>query len=83
MQRLRSVLWLLILFECGVVLVFLPWLQIWESSYILAQFPALRPYVLHPALRGAISGLGALDILLAIGMGRELLHMKPSPARGS
>jgi hypothetical protein len=83
MQRLRSVLWVLILFEFGVVLVLLPWLQIWESNYILAQFPALRPYVLHPALRGAISGLGTLDILLAIEMGRALLRMKPSPARGS
>jgi hypothetical protein len=82
MQRLRSVLWVLILFEFGVVLLLLPWLQIWESNYILGQFPALRPYLLHPALRGAISGLGALDILLAIEMGRALLRMKPSPARG-
>lgn len=83
MQRLRSVLWVLILFEFGVVLVFLPWLQIWESNYILAQLPSLRPYVLHPALRGAISGLGALDILFAVEMGRAVLRMKTSPARGS
>jgi hypothetical protein len=76
MQRLRSVLWLLILFELGVVLVFLPWMPVWESNYFLGQFPALRPFLLHPSLRGAITGLGALDILLAIDLVRGLLRMK-------
>jgi hypothetical protein len=66
MHRLRHVLWLIILFELGVVLVILPWLQLWESNYFLSQYPLLRPYLLHPSLRGAITGLGALDILLAV-----------------
>jgi hypothetical protein len=83
MDRLRNVLWLLILFELGVVLVFLPWLQVWESNYFLGQYPALRPFLLHPSLRGAITGLGALDILLAVDMARTLLHMKATPADGA
>ena len=82
MQRLRSVLWVLILFELGVVLMLLPWLQVWEANYILGQFPMLRPYLLHPALRGAVSGLGALDVVLAFDMGRSLLRLKTTPARG-
>jgi hypothetical protein len=76
MHRLRSVLWLLILFEVGIVLIFLPWLQVWESNYFLGQYPALRPILLHPSLRGVITGLGALDIVLAIDLGRTLLRMK-------
>jgi hypothetical protein len=80
MHRLRNVLWLLILFEFGVVLLFLPWLQVWESNYFLGQYPMLRPYLLHPSLRGAITGLGALDILLAIDWLRVLLRMKATPA---
>ena len=80
MLRLRKILWLLILFELGVVLVFLPWLQVWESSYFVTQFPQLRPYLLHPSLRGAITGLGALDILLAIDLARVLLGIKATPA---
>jgi hypothetical protein len=83
MQRLRSVLWVLILFELGVVLLFLPWLQVWESNYFLGQYPSLRPLMLHPSLRGAISGLGALDILLAIDIGRMLLRMKPPQAHSA
>jgi hypothetical protein len=65
MHRLRYVLWLIILFELGIVLLFLPWLQLWESNYFLSHYPVLRPYLLHPSLRGAITGLGALDILMA------------------
>jgi hypothetical protein len=82
MLRLRKILWLLILFELGAILVFLPWLQVWESNYFVTQFPGLRPYLLHPSLRGAITGLGALDILLAIDLARVLLRIKATPASG-
>lgn len=83
MQRLRSVLWLLILFELGVVLVFLPWLQMWESNYFLSQYPLLRSYLLHPSLRGAITGLGALDILLAVDLAWMLFRMKTTQAHSA
>jgi hypothetical protein len=68
MHRLRQVLWLIIIFEVGVILVVLPWLRVWDSNYFLAHYPMLRPYFLHPSFRGAITGLGALDILLAADM---------------
>jgi hypothetical protein len=83
MHRLRNVLWMLILFEVGVVLLFLPWLHVWESNYFLSQYPALRPYLLHPSLRGAITGLGALDILLAADSVRRRLRMKTTQARSA
>jgi hypothetical protein len=79
MHRLRHVLWLIILFELGTVLLVLPWLDIWESNYFLGHYPALRPFLLHPSVRGAITGLGALDILLAVDSVRMLLRMKPAP----
>jgi hypothetical protein len=75
MHRLMHVLWMLILFEMGVLLLFLPWLNLWETNYFLSHYPSLGPYLLHPSLRGAISGLGALDILLAARMLR-----RPPPA---
>jgi hypothetical protein len=83
MHRLRSVLWLVIVFELGVVLLFLPWLQVWESNYFLAQYPALRPFLLHPSLRGAITGLGALDIVLAADLARSVFGMKETQARSA
>jgi len=83
MHRLRHVLWLMILFELGVVLLFLPWLQLWESNYFLGHYPLLRPYLLHPSLRGAITGLGALDILLAADLVRRIMRMKTTQARSA
>lgn len=80
MHRLHNVLWLLVLFELGVILVFLPWLQVWESNYFLSLYPWLRPFLLHSSLRGAITGLGALDILLAIDVARVALRLKETPA---
>jgi len=83
MHRLRHVLWMLILFELGVVLLFLPWLQLWESNYFLGHYPVLRPYLLHPSVRGAITGLGALDILLAADSVRQHWRMKATQTRNA
>jgi hypothetical protein len=71
MQRLLQVLWMLMLFELGVFLLFLPWFPFWDANYFLSHYPALRPYLLQPSLRGTVSGLGALDIFLAARMIRR------------
>ena len=71
MQRLLQVLWMLVLVEMGVFLLFLPWFPFWDTNYFLSHYPALRPYLLQPALRGTVSGLGALDIFLAARMIRR------------
>jgi hypothetical protein len=70
-HRFFRVLWMLFLFEVGVLLVFLPWVGLWDTNYFLVHYPVLRPYLLHPSVRGAITGLGALDILVAAGMLRR------------
>jgi len=41
---------------------------VWEQNYFLSHFPSLMPILLHPSFRGAVSGLGILDIFLAIRM---------------
>jgi hypothetical protein len=71
MTRLLRVLLILICFELGVLLVLLPWSNIWERNYFLNRYPVLIRYLLNPSLRGAISGLGVLDIALAAGMIRR------------
>jgi len=71
MNRLLRVLLILVCFEMGALLLFIPWLNSWESNYFLTRYPALIPVLLHPAIRGAISGLGVLNILLAASMIRR------------
>jgi hypothetical protein len=70
-NRLLQILNVLILFEVGVILLYLPWANSWQTNYFIIHYPVLRPYLLHPAVRGAVSGLGALDILMAAGMVRR------------
>jgi len=65
MKSLLRVLLSLDFFLLGVVLMLLPWLGYWEHNYFLDKYPGLIPYLLHPSVRGAVSGLGVLDILLA------------------
>ncbi len=52
----------------GAMLFYLPWTGIWEQNYFLSHFPSLMRILLHPSVRGVVSGLGILDIFLAISM---------------
>jgi hypothetical protein len=52
-------------FLLGVLLILLPWLGYWEHNYFLDKYPGIIPYLLNPSVRGAITGLGVLDVLLA------------------
>ena len=68
MNRLFSALLVVICCVMGAILFYLPWTGIWEQNYFLTHFPSLMPVLLHPSFRGAVSGLGILDIFLAIRM---------------
>jgi hypothetical protein len=52
-------------FLMGVLLILLPWLGYWDHNFFLDKYPGLAPVLLHPSVRGAVTGLGSLDILLA------------------
>ncbi len=75
MNRISRALLVVLCFEMGALLLYLPWSAFWEQNFFLSHFPSLIPVVLHPSFRGAISGLGALDILLAVG----LIGSRPGP----
>jgi hypothetical protein len=49
----------------GVVLVLAPWTTLWEVNYLLQPHPGLRVLLLSPIARGAVSGLGLVNVLLA------------------
>ncbi len=65
MKLFMRVLLSLDLFLLGVLLLLLPWMEYWDHNFFLDKYPAIIPFMLHPTLRGVVSGLGALDILLA------------------
>ena len=65
MKSFLRVLLSLDIFLLGVLLILIPWMGYWDHNFFLDKYPALIPYLLHPSVRGAVTGLGALDILLA------------------
>jgi hypothetical protein len=68
-SRFARALVALILLELGVVLICLPWYrEYWDHNYFLGRYPEMIHILLHPAVRGMISGLGILDILVAINL---------------
>ena len=73
MHTLLRVIWTLALLELGITLLVLPWLVPgpWDTNFFLSHYPVLRPYLLQPAVRGMVSGLGALDLMIASRMFRR------------
>jgi hypothetical protein len=66
-KALRAII-IVLCFEMGALLLYLPWSNFWEQNYFLIHFPSLMPLALHPSVRGLVSGLGVLDIVVALGL---------------
>jgi hypothetical protein len=81
MNRVFHALLIILCFEMGALLLYLPWTRIWEQNYFLSHFPVLLPVLLHPSFRGLISGVGVLDIFLAFGLIRPSSNSSRVPSR--
>ena len=66
MSRMVRVPVLLIWLVLGLILILVPWSDLWETNYLFYQYPALGLLLKNPFLRGAISGLGFMNILLSL-----------------
>jgi hypothetical protein len=66
MNRILRVVLLLLWLELGLALILVPWSEVWDMNYFLYQYPALALFVKNAFLRGAISGLGLLNVLFAL-----------------
>jgi len=64
MNRLLSVAFILFCFEIGLFLIFVPWSTLWETNVLLTYSFSLRNFALNNFVRGAVSGLGVIDVLL-------------------
>jgi hypothetical protein len=66
MTRLLRVVLLLLWLELGLMLILVPWSDMWDINYFLYQYPVLGLIMKNPYLRGAVSGLGLMNVLLAL-----------------
>ena len=66
LRRISLVTFVMFCVWIGMLLVALPWTHVWTENSLLSGSPALRSFTQSPALRGAVSGLGFLDLWLGI-----------------
>ncbi|MDR3721085.1 MAG: hypothetical protein WB559_07345 [Candidatus Acidiferrales bacterium] len=66
MSRIARITILLVWLVLGLALILVPWSDIWETNYFFYQYPALGLLLKNPYLRGAISGLGFMNVLLSL-----------------
>jgi len=53
-------------FVIGIILTVAPWTSFWTNNSLLAGFPQAREFLMNDFLRGLVSGLGLVDIGMAI-----------------
>jgi hypothetical protein len=50
-------------FEAGLVLVIVPWSIYWERNYFVQLLPMVEPFLTSDYVRGAITGLGLVNLV--------------------
>lgn len=53
-------------FEAGLVLVIVPWSGYWERNYFVQLLPMVEPFLTSDYVRGAVSGLGLVNLLAGL-----------------
>jgi hypothetical protein len=64
--------------ELGVLLVLAPWLDLYEHNWLLFLRPEWRPFLLSHQFRGALSGLGFLNFIVALNEFIDLARLSGS-----
>jgi hypothetical protein len=53
-------------FEAGLVLLLVPWSVYWERNYFVQALPLIEPFLTNDFVRGAVSGLGLVNLLAGL-----------------
>jgi hypothetical protein len=59
-------------FEIGFALLVVPWSSFWDRNYFAEAVPALHSLITNNYVRGAVSGLGVINLISGLG---ELISM--------
>lgn len=64
-RRLLRISLALFIFEVGAFLVVFPWTENWNINYFQTLTPRLQDLWYQPSFRGALTGLGFVNIYIA------------------
>lgn len=66
LRRLDLFVRVIVRLYLGLIVFVLPWLHFWDDNHLLVVIPHLAPLALSGITRGLVSGLGILNIYIAI-----------------
>jgi hypothetical protein len=66
LQRLDLFFSVIVRLCLGLIILVLPWMPFWDDNRLFALVPHLAPLLLNGVARGIVSGLGLLNIWIAI-----------------
>jgi len=73
---LSRLLFLAYFVEVGLVLLVVPWSPFWDRNYFLDLWPALAALTHSNLVRGAVSGLGIINLWAAMAELATLFGMR-------
>lgn len=76
-RKLGAVLFIVVCFEVGLFLLVFPWAQYWRNNSIAASSPWVHELWNNNFFRGALSGLGVLNLYISIA---EIVRLRRRPA---
>jgi len=59
-------LFIALLLETGLLLVLIPWSAFWDQNYLARVVPGLGALIINNYVRGAVSGLGLVNMWSAL-----------------
>jgi hypothetical protein len=62
--KVSAVLFCIFCLELGIFLLLYPWTEAWSRNWWFYLKPEWRPFLVSDQFRGAMSGLGVLNLLL-------------------
>lgn len=75
-QKLWLLLFIIVCFEVGVFLLVFPWMEYWNNNTIANLAPWVREIWISPFFRGALSGLGIINIYISLA---EVFRLRRPP----
>ena len=75
-RRIWALIKFLFCFEIGLFLLVFPWLRTWDVNWFAASTLTLHAIWVSAFFRGAVSGLGLLNVWIGFG---ELFRMRLRP----
>lgn len=79
---IRRLLYVAFFLEVGLLLVVLPWSGFWERNYFAMAWPALRELLTNNFLRGAVTGLGLVNLYAGFADLAVVFAARPSAGAG-